>query len=827
MVRKCPPQLSRTLILYLSLVRPYVSVLTSFVFGPQAAKVADDHFFCYMGDPLDTNDFTGAIAAITSKPVHQGGIDVRLTMRSLRHFESAILNSEWLKPSLEPYRSVVGDLLSDLQAGHTSDTADRHYGVITHRLPHLRMNDVTGYIAVSTVLHKWWGLLPQDTGLTIQLRRQESQEIPPSLATVAPTTVSPHTSTGPSGPSDLANILLSRLEPAIHAAARESASEAAASLTRTFLPKKPHFPATQEGGNWSPPTVECLLSLRSLTGNPKASFRSPEQALAVQHVLERKGNLLLITPTGHGKSLAFLLPMLMDRRSGKAGLNVIVAPYVLLCNELRDRASSAGLSSLMYDSNLDLNHVLDLDCLVCTPDAVGTSKFMELVTTMSELGKLARVFVDEVHHVLHSSDFRPAFARLSGLRESPVPIVMLTATLPPKSVPALMDSLSLTCYDILRTSGSRPNIRIAITRLSLDSTPLSFISHLVGYQSKLQDGEKGMIFCGTVAEVDLLASQCPYLTKCHSQMPAEEQRRSLARFANRGGPSVMVATSMLGNGLDVPDVRFVLHYGSPRSVVDYIQESGRAGRGGKASSSHIFAFLSREGNVIHPQSQGLGTQEMRRWVQEDSQCRRWGLSLANDGRGETCTSLPGSLLCDVCDSHVSRTLSRGCVSPENSTHRTLTQGPSTVQHHRPPLLLEPPRQNPHQSPVPSQSSQSRRDPAAALQTVPRPPAPHMDLLIDQQVHLGHLRDADSERGALIKVLDTLLERGSCIGCWCHGREGHCGALSCVSPSFFSDHGYLSLKRAIKLPKAHCWFCGFTQASVVLATFPSPQNLIPF
>ena len=773
--------------------------------------MADSHLFSCLGDPLDTQDFSNAIAAATSKPVHQGGIGTRLTLRSLRHFESAILNSDWLRPHLVQHRSTVGDLLADLQAGHTTDMADGHYGVVSHRLPHLRMHDVTGYIAVSVVVHRWWRLVPGDLSST-------PTPPEPAVALQGSQDLVPWNPSPSFEPTHLVDLLLSRLIPTIHSVTRECVAEATASLARTFLPRQHQdAPApTIPEFDWSPPGTDCLVALRSLTGDPLAQFRSPEQALAVQHVLERRSNLLLVTPTGSGKSLAFLLPMHVDRKRGVSGLNLVVAPYALLCGEIRDRASSIGLSSLSYGPEVTVGHLLDLDCLTCTPDALESTHLREMLATVAALNGLARIFVDEAHHVLHSAEFRPVFAHLASLRDSPVPVVLLTATLPPDSVPSLLRSLSLTSCPVLRTASSRPSLRLAVTRLSSESLPGSFLAHLESHRASLLTGEVGMVFCNAVADVDLLAQSVPNSTKCHSQMPWEDQRASLASFRSPGGPNVMVATSVLGNGLDVPNVRFVLHYGSPRSVVDYLQESGRAGRDGLPSSSHVFSVLSPDGQETHPESRGLGVAEMRDWIGRDDLCRRWGITLFADGRGETCTSLPGSVPCDVCELRLSLLVPGmpevELVLPEGGQLQLQVVQPQIqalpgVQDD--PLVLPP-------------------NAFLDLQAFPLPlPLPNMDVFIDQQVHLGRRRDADEERLALTRVLDRLLEEGLCVGCWCRGREGRCRSFQCITNGFFVNPEFREFKRLLVLPTAHCWFCGFPQVSLRLDARTSSHLFFAF
>ena len=816
-MRKCPPSLSATLVRYLAFVRPYVALLTHFALGPRPSALARSHLFCSMGDPLDTQDFTNAVAAATSPPVHEGGIGVRLTLRSLRHFESAILNSDWLRPHLVQHRSTVGDLLADLQAGHTTDVADGHYGVVTHRLPHLRMHDVTGYIAVSTVVHRWWGLVPD----------QPLDVLPPGHAlAVAHAPVDPALAPQPSlDPSWLANAVLSRLTPAIYAAARESAAEAAASLARTFLPgAKALPPASPSDHDWPPPTVATLSALRAFLGDPNARFKSREQALAVQHACEGGGNLLLVTPTGSGKSLAYLLPSFVDRRGGRGRVTLVVAPFVHLCRQVSSLASSAGLSSLVWEPTLSLGDVLALDCLACTPDALATEGLWEALRGLASLNSLARVVVDEAHHVLRSASFRPAFEGLSRLRELPVPLLLLTATLPPRSVAPLLASLSVTACPVLRLPSSRPRLRLSVTRLHgrEESWAVEFVRHLELRRAILLEGERGVVFCARVDEVEMLAVLAPWAVKCHAQMSREDQARSLDAFLSPVHPSnVVLATSLLGNGLNLPRVRFVLHYGAPRSVCDYLQESGRAGREGGIADAEVFPCLSPDGQVLMPATDDDDdAREVLNWLSADDVCRRWALAVANDGRGETCTSLPSAVLCDACERQVAALDGLAGAPP---LAPTVDVAPIVVD----PVQPVDPVQAPHvDPPAPLELPQDVDLPLAPLAppVQPQPPlGPNMDVLVDRRVHLGRHVDAAAERAALTRVLDALLDGDLCVACWCQGRVGHCQRLSCLSDNFFAEPEFQAFKRLLVLPTAHCWYCGFPQVSARALVPPLPRR----
>ena len=751
-----------------------------------------------MGEPLTTDDFSEAISSMTSRPSQQGGIGVSLTIRTLRHFESALLNSDWLKPALSKHTSTVKDLLADLQAGHTTDMADGHYGVVTHRLPHLRMHDVTGYIAVSVILHRWWGLLPE---LPVQGNEAEG----PTILEVDDRPPCP--AIGTDHVDSVVTAILSKLTPVIRASARDGASEAAAALARSVMGggsigrhADPDLPEQ------CPVSVDALHALRRLTGDQLASFKSHEQAQAVQHVWEGRGNLLLVLPTGGGKTLSFLLPMHMEREgNARRGVTLVLEPFVALSADMVGRVARSGLNVLPYDGSLALGDVQGLDCLVCTVDALQTDHLTVLIRSLSTLNLLARIVVDEAHHALHSASFRPVFELLSTLRSNPVPILLLTATVPPNLVPNLLTAYSITVCRTIRVPTSRPEQLFGVTRIPRESPPTTFLAHLECHRAALLPGEKLLVFCSTVADVQLLSGAVPLSVGYHSQMSHEDRARSMAAFLSDHDPTnVAVSTSVLSNGIDVRGLRTVLHYGAPRSIVDLVQESGRAGRDGGLAISHVFPLVREDGSIELPNGDEPGTREAREWVLDDVRCRRLAIGTFLDGQGVTCASLPLCLRCDVCERRLS--CLQGFPNPDRepiASHLPIPIVPAQVDLPADELVAFEAPIDPIPLPVDAQPR---------MPTVP-PPYPAMEVLIDRQIHLQDLRDASSEQRALSTVLDALLERQQCLSCWCRGQVGRCQRLSCFSARFFGMPEFKQMKGRLLLPTGHCWFCGIPQVSL--------------
>ena len=193
---------------------------------------------------------------------------------------------------------------------------------------------------------------------------------------------------------------------------------------------------------------------------------------------------------------------------------------------------------------------------------------------------------------------------------------------------------------------------------------------------------RALVYCRSKNKVNELASKIgckPF----HANLSEEENAATFKDWVG-GRTKVIVATSLLGCGIDVEGVGLVLHLGTPWSVLDFAQESGRAGRGGHPSTSIVFASEQE----WEPEGEdGYGKETMRNWVLDKSACRRTVLSSFLDGGHTTCTTLTGGILCDFCREESKR---------EHPGHLVRFSAPTVPNGDIPP-----PRKPPHVPPISS------------------------------------------------------------------------------------------------------------------------------
>ena len=217
---------------------------------------------------------------------------------------------------------------------------------------------------------------------------------------------------------------------------------------------------------------------------------------------------------------------------------------------------------------------------------------------------------------------------LPFLRAS-VPICLLTATLPPSATIGLIEQLHLLpkVVKLIRSPTVCPNTVYSHFQLRCQSpgdiSPRHFINDsgsrmtmedfLTDYDKTIQTDDHILVFCTTRQDTEELGN----LLNCgayHALMDADVQAQTLNAW-HRGSPScILVSTSSLGAGVDWPSVRMVVHYKSPRNLLDYAQESGRGGRDGKLAYSVVFWDPEDSGIPLAPGQNPIGKNEIREWL---------------------------------------------------------------------------------------------------------------------------------------------------------------------------------------------------------------------
>lgn len=310
------------------------------------------------------------------------------------------------------------------------------------------------------------------------------------------------------------------------------------------------------------------------------------QADVIQTLAQGRDALVLM-PTGGGKSLCYQIPALM-----REGVTIVVSPLIALMADQVAGLEELGISAAYLNSTLSWNEQRgvqrrlaagDIKLLYIAPERLVMPGTIELLKRL-RVGLFA---IDEAHCVsMWGHDFRPEYGTLSMLRElwPEVPRVALTATADLNTRREIVDKLLLNPREFV-ASFDRPNIRYRVVE---KGKPAETLQMLVDFIEDEHAGETGIVYCMYRSTTEEVArSLCAHGLRAlpyHAGMSHEERSVNLETFLREDGV-VMVATVAFGMGIDKPDVRFVAHLDMPKSIENYFQETGRAGRDGKPADA--------------------------------------------------------------------------------------------------------------------------------------------------------------------------------------------------------------------------------------------------
>jgi ATP-dependent DNA helicase RecQ len=303
----------------------------------------------------------------------------------------------------------------------------------------------------------------------------------------------------------------------------------------------------------------------------------PGQAQVISQVLQQK-DVLVLMPTGGGKSLCYQIPALL-----LPGLTIVVSPLISLMKDQVDALLSQGVNAAYINSNLAPQDMLTVfkgmqeglyKLIYVAPERLMQLAFIERLNSLP----LSLIAVDEAHCVSHwGHDFRKDYRLLGQLktRFPTVPIIGLTATADLATRADIKLQLNLQQPFIFKGSFDRPNIRYnQVTKYKATEQVISFVK---------QQDSSGIIYCNSRKKVDdlslALAKQGINCAGYHAGLEGGI-RDSIQRDFIQDKIDIIVATVAFGMGIDKSNVRFVVHFDLPRSIESYYQEIGRAGRDG-------------------------------------------------------------------------------------------------------------------------------------------------------------------------------------------------------------------------------------------------------
>ena len=313
----------------------------------------------------------------------------------------------------------------------------------------------------------------------------------------------------------------------------------------------------------------------------------PGQEAVIGHLLAGY-SAAAVFPTGGGKSLCYQLPALL-----LPGLTLVVSPLIALMKDQIDALARRGIAAARLDSTLNAGShrtVMDrmrsgeLRLLYVAPERFNNERFREAIVPV----RVSLFAVDEAHCISEwGHNFRPDYLKLAGFaRECEAERVLaLTATATDRVLADICAGLDIDTDRAVRTGLYRPNLSLATTPVQAAERDNILIDALLN-----NPPGPTIVYVtlqNTAEELAKRLVQAGFETRAYHAGIKNESRTEIQDWFMSSNRAIVVATIAFGMGIDKANIRYVYHYNLPKSLENYSQEIGRAGRDGKPAICHM------------------------------------------------------------------------------------------------------------------------------------------------------------------------------------------------------------------------------------------------
>lgn len=394
---------------------------------------------------------------------------------------------------------------------------------------------------------------------------------------------------------------------------------------------------------------QALYKMQELLNQGNLDWKSREQKEAMIATLQGQTDVIAILPTGGGKSMLAIIPSLLEVNN----TTILVLPLNSLIMDYERRLQAMHVPYQVYMPNMDIN--LRDNLVIVSADKSQTTQWRSALANHARRKTVARIVVDEAHIPLTSKGYRKSLQHFYDIRSEPVPIILLTATLPPSFLLTLKETYLLVAHPSVHRQGTnRPELEYVLEKMSSEEELAKRAVEIVqGQACSWQAHDRALVFVPSIGLCMDLVKKTGwhhYVGDKDTMNDMDRQSAYVSWMAGRDS-NVMIATSAFSTGNDYPHVRLVLHIDKPFEMLEYVQGQGRAGRDGSQALCYTLVPTkqwkeSKKQDVIEKDNEQAIIDHIHLYGKK--RCLRYGITSYIDGVGVSCLEDSHNQRCSVC-----------------------------------------------------------------------------------------------------------------------------------------------------------------------------------